>query len=110
MDLANEKALNVALNKVSGDWDIPLLTELLKDISANGFDVSLTGFDAAEMDSLFRDSVVAGVKEDSFDEPLPEKPISRQGDIWLWEDTSSSVEIAKADTYTALMTTNRPTL
>lgn len=104
MDLANEKALNVALNKVSGDWDIPLLTELLKDINASGFDVSLTGFDAAEMDSLFRDSVVAGVKEDGFDEPLPEKPISRQGDIWmLGRHRLICGDSTKSETYKVLM-------
>ncbi|NLB54433.1 MAG: site-specific DNA-methyltransferase, partial [Lentisphaerae bacterium] len=34
-------------------------------------------------DALFKDSVVGGVKEDGFDEPLPETPISKQGDIWL---------------------------
>jgi len=29
MDGKKEKALNVALNKVSGDWDMPLLTDLI---------------------------------------------------------------------------------
>ncbi len=83
IDEQKEKALNVALNKISGAFDIPLLTDLLKDIGASGFDVSLTGFDAAEMDALFKDSVVAGIREDDFDEPLPEAPLSMQGDIWL---------------------------
>ncbi len=83
IDEQKEKALNVALNKITGEFDMPLLTDLLKDINDSGFDVSLTGFDADEIDILFRDSVVAGVKEDEFDKPLPEKPISRQGDIWL---------------------------
>ena len=78
IDEQKEKALNVALNKISGEFDIPLLTDLLKDIGASGFDVSLTGFDAAEMDALFRDSIVGGIKEDDFDEPLPETPISKQ--------------------------------
>ena len=32
MDDEKEKALNIALNKVSGDWDMPLLTDLLKDL------------------------------------------------------------------------------
>jgi hypothetical protein len=82
IDENKEKALNVALNKITGEFDIPLLTDLLKDIGAGGFDVSLTGFDAAELDALFRDGVAAGIKEDDFDEPLPETPVSR-GDIWL---------------------------
>jgi len=83
IDEQREKALNVALNKITGEFDIPLLTDLLKDIGAGGFDVSLTGFDAAELDALFRDGVAAGIKEDDFDEPLPETPVSKQGDIWL---------------------------
>jgi ParB family chromosome partitioning protein len=56
------------------------------------------------MDSLFRDSVIAGVKEDSFDEPLPETPISRQGDIWLLgRHKLICGDSTKPDTYTALM-------
>lgn len=55
MDVQREKALNIALNKVSGDWDVPLLTDLLKDLGDNGFDVSLTGFEAADLDELLGD-------------------------------------------------------
>ena len=40
-----EKALNVALNKVSGDWDVPKLDALIADIRMSDFDVTLTGFD-----------------------------------------------------------------
>ena len=40
-----EKALNVALNKIGGEFDIPLLTDLLKDLSDSDFDATLTGFD-----------------------------------------------------------------
>ncbi|MEN6350977.1 MAG: site-specific DNA-methyltransferase [Syntrophomonas sp.] len=32
LDEQNEKALNVALIKVNGEWDLPLLTDLLKDL------------------------------------------------------------------------------
>lgn len=40
-----EKALNVALNKISGDWDKQKLDKLLKELQEEDFDVSLTGFD-----------------------------------------------------------------
>ena len=53
IDEAKEKALNVALNKISGDWDMPLLTALLKDLTDGGFDATLTGFDVSEMSSMF---------------------------------------------------------
>lgn len=104
IDEQKEKALNVALNKISGEFDIPLLTDLLKDIGASGFDVSLTGFDAAEMDALFRDSIVGGIKEDDFDEPLPETPISKQGDIWLLgRHRLICGDATKAETYKKLL-------
>ena len=104
IDEQKEKALNVALNKITGEFDMPLLTDLLKDINDSGFDVSLTGFDADEIDILFRDSVVAGVKEDEFDKPPPEKPISRQGDIWLLgRHKLICGDSTKPETYSMLM-------
>ena len=104
IDEQKEKALNVALNKITGEFDIPLLTDLLKDINDSGFDVSLTGFDADEIDTLFRDSVVSGVKEDGFDKPPPEKPISRQGDIWLLgRHKLICGDSTKPETYSMLM-------
>jgi len=87
LDEQREKALNVALNKISGEFDIPLLTDLLKGLNDDGFDVSLTGFDAAEIDELFRDKTAAGVKEDNFDAEKAaaeiKTPVTQRGDIWL---------------------------
>lgn len=52
----HEKALNLALNKISGQWDFVKLDGLLDDLNATGFDVELTGFDsfdeALEFDKL----------------------------------------------------------
>ena len=42
-----EKALNIALNKISGEWDKDKLALLITDLQATDFDVSLTGFDTA---------------------------------------------------------------
>lgn len=83
LDDDKEKALNVALNKVSGEWDIPLLTDLLKDLDASGFDVSLTGFDQPELSNLFGEPAA---KEDDFDASAAlaeiDTPITKPGDIW----------------------------
>lgn len=80
-----EKALNVALNKISGDWDKEKLAVLMTDLDAADFDVSLTGFDAAEIDDLFKDTLRDGVEDDDFDveEELQNPPITMQGDVWL---------------------------
>ena len=53
LDDAKEKALNIALNKISGEWDNDLLAALLKDLDGQGYDVTLTGFDLAEAQELF---------------------------------------------------------
>lgn len=87
MDEAEEKALNVALNKVSGDWDMPKLAELLEDLDKSMFDVSLTGFDAAEIEDLFSKVHDKDVNDDGFDADKAlediKNPISKSGDIWL---------------------------
>jgi len=104
IDEQKEKALNVALNKITGEFDIPMLTDLLRDLNQDGFDVSLTGFDAAELDALFRDDVLGGIKEDAFDEPPPENPISRPGDLWLLGPHRLVCgDSTKAETFTPLM-------
>jgi DNA modification methylase len=85
MDSENEKALNIALNKVSGDWDKDKLMLLIEDLKGIDFDVSLTGFDPAELDDLFKDSLKDNIKEDDFDveEELKKPAISQLGDLWL---------------------------
>ena len=87
MDEAEEKALNVALNKVSGDWDMPKLAELLEDLDKSMFDVSLTGFDVAEIEDLFSKVHDKDVNDDGFDADKAleniDNPISKTGDIWL---------------------------
>lgn len=87
LDKTKEKALNIALNKISGEWDIPLLKELIDSLDKEMFDVSLTGFDAAEIDELFGKDGDKEVKEDDFDADKAAEeisnPVTRYGDIWL---------------------------
>ena len=84
MDEDKEKALNVALNKISGDWDKDKLMLLITDLQGVDFDVSLTGFDAAELDKLFKDSLKEGIEDDEFDVDAElEKPLmTKRGDLW----------------------------
>ena len=80
-----EKALNVALNKISGEWDKDKLSLLIADLQGADFDVSLTGFDAPELDALFKDAQRAVVHDDDFDvdAALKEPAITKPGDLWL---------------------------
>ena len=106
MDLTDEKALNIALNKVSGDWDKDKLMLLITDLQGSDFDVSLTGFDSIELDALFKDSLKEDIKEDDFDvdAELKKPALSKQGDVWLLGPHRLTCgDSTKADTFTALM-------
>lgn len=47
-----EKALNLALNKISGDWDYDKLSNILDELSISDLDMELTGFDDLELTNL----------------------------------------------------------
>ena len=84
LDEEHEKALNVALNKISGEWDNDKLALLIADLQGADFDVSLTGFEPAELDDLFKEDVKDGIKEDDFDvdAELAKPTITKSGDLW----------------------------
>ena len=84
VDKVREKALNIALNKITGAWDDNLLAELLQDIENSDFDVGKTGFDPPEIETLFNKVHSREVEEDNFDvESELQKPVfSEPGDLW----------------------------
>jgi len=51
LDRAEEKALNVALNKISGSWDISKLSELMQELVEKDL-ASLTGYSDKEIAKL----------------------------------------------------------
>lgn len=85
LDKTREKALNIALNKISGEWDNQKLEELLAELKNLDFDLDITGFDFDEIDDILQD--IEGSKEDNFDVEQAlneiEEPISKPGDVWL---------------------------
>lgn len=86
LDEQKEKALNVALNKISGAWDIPLLTALLRDLDESGFDATLTGFDVTEMSELFDDQSEI-VEDDPPEVAADDRTVfTKPGDRWLLGD------------------------
>lgn len=106
MDEDKEKALNIALNKISGDWDKDKLALLIADLQGADFDVSLTGFEPAEIDALFKDTLKDGVKDDDFDvgAELAQPTMTKPGDIWtLGRHRLVCGDSTKAETYDLLM-------
>ena len=87
LEESKEKALNIALNKISGEWDTDLLANLLRDLDGSGFDITLTGFDLAEAQELFGSGSMENVHEDDFDAETAlretAEPKTKTGDLWL---------------------------
>ena len=113
MDEDKEKALNIALNKISGDWDKDKLALLIADLQGADFDVSLTGFEPAEIDDLFKDTLKDGVKDDDFEVGAElEKPtMTKHGDIWtLGRHRLICGDSTKAETYDLLMGSTKANL
>lgn len=106
LDEEKEKALNIALNKISGEWDNDKLALLISDLQGAEFDVSLTGFDPDEIDDLFKDDMKDGIKDDDFDidEELKKPTVSKTGDLWmLGNHRLVCGDSTKSDTYDLLM-------
>ena len=62
-------------------WDNELLALELLELNDSDFDLSLTGFDPAEIDALL---VAPEDDERANAAPLlPENPVSRPGDLWV---------------------------
>jgi DNA modification methylase len=65
LDANKEKALNLALNKISGDWDSEKLAQLIQELTTTpDFDMTLTGFNIPEISSILDTLVLA--PDDSF--------------------------------------------
>ena len=81
-DLNREKALNIALNKISGEWDFVKLADILDDLELNDFDISLTGFDEPELEDF-------GIEDQTEHEPVE----IVEDDYELEDDIEVTVEL-----------------
>lgn len=72
----HEKALNIALNKISGTWDNEKLFTLLEELEYDDMGIELTGFTDEEMEMLEKGIYNSDYEEDYFDnlEDIYEKP------------------------------------
>ncbi len=107
LPIEKEKLLNIALNKISGQWDREKLAHLLDDIPE--IDLELTGFDLPEAENLIADILGSDTAEDNFDleahlaKDLP--VITKSGDLitlglngehrLLCGDVTKSTDVAK---------------
>ena len=88
-DSNREKALNIALNKISGEWDFVKLADIIDELELNDFDIPLTGFDEQELENFYieeenpKEHEPVEVAEDDYDEPDDLEVTVQTGDIYI---------------------------
>ena len=85
VDKNKEKALNIALNKITGEWNKELLADLIADLqSQEDIDVGITGFEPPEIEQLMNQVHDKDIEEDDFDidAELENPAITHIGDVW----------------------------
>lgn len=87
---SQERLLNLALNKIDGQWDDEKLKELLEQLNQEGQDITLSGFDLSEINSFIPDfdgetSLLPEDDDFNVDETLQEidEPTTKLGDVWI---------------------------
>lgn len=80
-----EKALNLALNKIDGIWDNEKLEKILAELKELEFDMDITGFTPEELNEIFNDALKATEDDFDVDKELEEieEPITQLGDVWI---------------------------
>lgn len=85
----DEKALNVALNKITGEWDDLKLKDLLLELDLGDYDISLTGFDNDDLKNLVElYEVEPEITEDDWDaeqayeDTVSKGSVVKKGEVW----------------------------
>jgi DNA modification methylase len=81
---AQKQAYVLADNQLpqNAGWDMDLLSVEMKDLDADGFDLSLIGFGDDMLANMLVDETAGLTDEDSVPD-VPENPVTVEGDIWL---------------------------
>jgi len=68
LDEHKEKAANIALNKLSGEFDMPSLKDIFEDLDTGEIDLDITGFGEAEIAEMME-----ATKPEGDDDEMGEK-------------------------------------
>lgn len=82
---AQKRAYVIADNKLAlnAGWNDEMLALELRNLRDEDFDLSLTGFDDAELAALLADAVAEGLVDEDAVPEAPEVPVTVEGDVWL---------------------------
>lgn len=85
LDDKKAMAYTVADNKLAekSQWDFPALKDLLVSLDDGEFDLTLTGFDEAELKKLIDYEGKEGLTDDESVPAVPVDPITKPGDLWV---------------------------
>ena len=85
----DEKALNVALNKITGEWDELKLRDLLVELDLGDYDISVTGFDNQDLEELIELTEFEPEASDdgfdvdaAYDDSVSKGSLVKQGEVW----------------------------
>lgn len=84
MDDVTAKAYNIADNRLQdeAEWDFTPLADLLTELDTGAFDLTLTGFDDAELAKMINYTSGPKNAEDMPIPELPADPVTKPGDVW----------------------------
>jgi len=79
------KAYVLADNKLAmnAGWDDAMLALEMQELKDEGFDLSLMGFSAGEVDAIFAECTVDGLTDEDDVPDAPADPVTRPGDVWV---------------------------
>jgi hypothetical protein len=105
-----KRAYLIADNRIAeqAGWDREMLAvelgELIDLLPAEDLEVSLTGFEIAEIDLLLADMAASRIEPEDVLPSLPQNAVSRQGDVWLLgKHRLSCGDARKTDSFVRLM-------
>ena len=110
---AQKRAYIIADNRLALDagWDDEMLRVELMELDDLDFDLSLTGFDADELDVFFPTEAEAGLTDEDAVPEAPEQPVTVDGDHRLMCGDSTSIDAVEklmGGVYPGLIHTDPP--
>lgn len=106
-DLNKEKALNIRLNNLSGEWDMTKLEKVIDELKMEKFDITLTGFEIDNVESFddlevnnipFNETITEDIDKNLKEEKEYEEPIEVTNDNYN-EPDNITVTVKQGELY-----------
>jgi DNA modification methylase len=83
-----KRAYRLADNQLAARaiWDFERLSDELRDLDFAGFDLGLIAFEPDQLETILAGPGTSGLTDPDSVPKVPDRPVSRRGDIWQLED------------------------